>query len=159
MTTLRRQSFHENRVFRTLTPLAAVLLMIVCVSGLFIYPFLSSAASYDSAAGALARQLLTAALAAAAAALIPALAMSYVREDFSISLTLALSWAAAVIASLIAMLALRISPLGEMHGSGVLNLMFSLLLGSVLSVAPALLATGVCILRRIIVNLLASRKR
>ena len=159
MTNPGKRSFYENRIVRMLAPMAAALLLVVCISGLFIYPFLFSAAGFDSAAGALSRQLLTTALVAMVAALIPALAMSFVKEDFSISLTLAMSWVVAVVASWIAMLVLRISPLGEMNGSGVLNVMFSVLIGSVLSVAPALIATGVCILRRIISNLIAKKKR
>ncbi|MBE5797394.1 MAG: hypothetical protein E7327_08465 [Clostridiales bacterium] len=159
MTNPGKRSFYENHIVRMLAPMAAALLLVVCISGLFIYPFLFSAAGYDSAAGALSRQLLTAALAAQIAALVPALALSFVREDFSISQTLALSWIAAVVGCWAAMLILRISPLGSMNGSGVLNVMFSVLIGSVLSVAPALIATGVCILRRIISNLIAKKKR
>lgn len=158
MSASKGSSFYENRVVRMLTPMAAALLLVVCVSGLFIYPFLFSAAGYASAVGDLARQLLTTALIALIAALVPALGMSFVQNDFSISLTLALSWIVAVIACWAAMLLMHISPLGDLNGSGILNVMFSVLIGSVLSVAPALLATGVCILRRIIANLIAGRK-
>lgn len=159
MSNPKRSSFYDNRVVRMLMPLAAALLLVVFVSGLFIYPFLFSAASYDTPTGTLSQQLLITALVSLLAALVPALAMSFAREEFSISLTLALSWVVAVVASWVAMLILRISPLGGLNGSGVLNVMFSVLIGSVLSVAPAIIATGVCILRRIIANLLASKKR
>lgn len=151
--------FYENRVVQVLTPLAAALLLVVFVSGLFIYPFLFSASTIDSTpVGKLADQLLITALAAQLASLVPALLMSLVKEDFSISLTLVLSWIVAVVASWIAMFVQQISPLGGLNGSGVLNVMFSVLIGSVLSVAPALLATGVCIARRIIANLIAKKR-
>lgn len=155
----KRSAFYENRVVRMLMPMAVALLLVVCISGLCIYPFLFSAAGYASTVGNLARQLLITALVALISALVPALLMSFVRENFSISTTLALSWVVAVVASWIAMLIQRISPLGDVYGSGILNVMFSVLIGSVLSVAPALLATGVCIARRIIANLIAGRKQ
>lgn len=155
-----KQAFYESRVVRTLTPLAAALLLVVFIAGLFIYPFLFSAAAISTTPeGQLANQLLITALAALLASLIPAIAMSFVREDFSISMTLVLSWIAAVIASWVAMLVLQLSPLREMSHSGVLNVTFCVLIGSVLSVAPALLATGVCIARRIIANLIAGRTK
>lgn len=160
MSSPAKRSFYESRVVKTLTPLAAALLLVVFVSGLFIYPFLFSAAAVGSTdVSPLASQLLITALAAMLAALVPAVLMSFVKEDFSISLTLVVSWIVAVVASWIAMLAQHVSPLGELSGSGVLNVMFSVLIGSVLSVAPALIATGVCIARRIIANLIAGKAK
>ena len=154
-----KHSFYENRVVKLLMPLAGALLLVVLVSGLFIYPFLFSAAGYDTAAGQLAGKLLITALVSLIVSLVPALLMSFVKEDFSISLTLVASWLAAVVASWIAMFVQQISPLGSMDGAAVLNVMFTALIGSVLSVMPALLATGVCILRRIAANLIAGKSR
>lgn len=156
MKPIRKCVCSDSRVARALAPLAAALLGIVCISGVFIYPFLFSAASYASSVGQLAGKLLITALAAQMAALVPAMICSFARQDFSISLTLVTSLSAAIFVSWLSMLLLQISPLDGVGGfcGGVLNVMFTALIGSILSVVPALIATAVCILRRIIANLL-----
>ena len=55
---------------------------------------------------------------------------------------------------------MREEVLGGIGGfsGGVLNVMFTALIGSVLSVAPALAATFICVLRRIIANLIAGKR-
>lgn len=161
MTFHKKHAFRDSRVVRALTPLAVALLAVVCISGIFIYPFLFSAASHaSSAVGQLAGKLLITALVAQIAALVPAMLCSFTEKDFSISLTLALSLSAAVFFSWLSMLIQQISPLGGIGGfsGGVLNVMFTALIGSVLSVAPALVATFICVLRRIIANLIAGKR-
>ncbi|MBQ7848667.1 MAG: hypothetical protein IJ343_02955 [Clostridia bacterium] len=161
MTYHKKHTFYDSRVVKALTPLAVALLAVVCISGIFIYPFLISAASHaSSAVGQLAGKLLITALVAQIAALVPAMLCSFTTKDFSISLTLVLSLSAAVFFSWLAMLIQQISPLGGIGGfsGGVLNVMFTALIGSVLSVGPALLATFICVLRRVIANLISGKK-
>ena len=151
----------DHRLIRVMTPLAAALLLIVGMAGIFIYPFLFSAAGVGTGVVSdLAGKLLITALAALLGALIPAVVMIFKREDFSISVTLVLSMTAAVAFSWLAMLIQRISPLGGIGGfsGGVLNVMFTALIGSVLSVAPALLATLICVLCRVIIGLIDEKK-
>ena len=161
MTQPAARRFLDTRVIRAVTPLALALLLLVVISGVFIYPFLISTATLGSSElSALAGKLLITALAAFIGALVPAMICSFAKEDFSILLTLIYSLTAAVMCSWLAMLLQRIL-IGDIGGfaGAVLNLTLSALVGSVLSVVPALLATGVCILRRIIVNLIAQRAR
>lgn len=161
MTQPAARRFLDTRVIRAVTPLALALLLLVVISGVFIYPFLISTATLGSSElSTLAGKLLITALAAFIGALVPAMICSFAKEDFSILLTLIYSLTAAVMCSWLAMLLQRIL-IGDIGGfaGAVLNLTLSALVGSVLSVVPALLATGVCILRRIIVNLIAQRAR
>ena len=151
----------DSRLLRALRPLGVALLAVVCISGIFIYPFLFSAASFSDAVGNLASRLLITALVVLAAALVPAILMSFTRDDFSISLTFIVSLTAAVFFSWITMFILQISPLGGIgsFSGAVLNVMLTALIGAVLSILPALLSTAVCVLRRIIAGLLAQRRR
>ena len=152
----------RNHLFRALMPLSAALLLVVCVSGVFIYPFLFSVAGVGTGVvSELAGKLLITALVSLCGALIPAMIMSFNRDKFSISITLVLSLTVAVAFSWLSMLIQRISPLGGIGGfsGGVLNVMFTALIGTVPSVAPALLATLACVLRRIISGLMAKKKR
>ena len=151
-----------NPLVRAVTPLAAALLAVVCLSGICIYPVLFSAAGIDTGATSeLASKLLVTAFVALLGALIPAGFMSFREKDFSISLTLVLSLTGAVFFSWLTMLIQRISPLASIGGffGGVLNVMITALIGSVLSVMPALLATLLCVLRRIIARMLTEKKR
>ena len=155
----KKPSLTENRILKALMPLAAALLAIVCLSGVFIYPYLFHANGISGPAGQLAEKLLVTALVAQIAALIPAVLMSFTRDDFSISLTYIVSLTAAVFFSWIAMVFQKISPIATSNFSGgVLNVMFTALIGTVLSIIPAATATGVCILRRIIGNLIDARR-
>lgn len=155
----KKSSLTENRILKALMPLAAALLAIVCLSGVFIYPYLFHANSISGPAGQLAEKLLVTALVAQIAALIPAVMMSFTRDDFSISLTYIVSLTAAVFFSWIAMVFQKISPIVTSNFSGgVLNVMLTALIGTVLSIIPAAIATGVCILRRIIGNLIDTRR-
>lgn len=150
----------DTRVIKAVTPLALALLLLVTISGVFIYPFLFSAASLGSTEmSALAGKLLITALVATIGALIPAAITSFARENFSITYTLVLSLTAAVLFSWVAMLAQQVL-IGDISGfsGAVLNLTLSALVGSVLSVVPALLATFLCVLRRIIAKLISERQ-
>lgn len=150
----------DARVIKAVTPLALALLLLVAVSGVFIYPFLFSAAGLGSSElSALAGKLLITALVALVGALIPAAFTSFAKENFSITYTLVLSLTGAVFFSWIAMLAQQII-IGDIGGfsGAVLNITLSALVGSVLSVVPALLATLLCVLRRIIASLIAEKK-
>ena len=152
----------DSRVVRAMMPLAAALLLVVCISGIFIYPFLFSAADVGTGTVSdLASKLLITALVAQIGALIPALITSFTRERYSISLTLVSSLTAAVFFSWLSMLFQQISPLGGIGGfsGGVLNVMFTALIGSVLSVVPALLATLVSVARRVVAGLIAEKKQ
>lgn len=152
----------DSRVVRAMMPLAAALLLVVCISGIFIYPFLFSAAGVGTGTVSdLASKLLITALVAQIGALIPALITSFTRERYSISLTLVSSLTAAVFFSWLSMLIQQISPLGGIGGfsGGVLNVMFTALIGSVLSVVPALLATLVSVARRVVAGLIAEKKQ
>lgn len=160
MANSHKPNLQDVRVIKAVTPLALALLLLVIISGVFIYPFLFSAAALGSAEmSALAGKLLITALIATVGALIPAAFTSFARENFSISLTLVLSLTGAVFFSWIAMLAQRviIGDIGGFSGT-VLNITLSALVGSVLSVMPALLATFLCVLRRVIANLIAEKK-
>lgn len=160
MASNRKSTLRDARVVKAITPLALALLLLVVISGIFIYPFLFSAASLGSSEmSALAGKLLVTALIATIGALIPAAFTSFARENFSISLTLVLSLSGAVFFSWIAMLAQKVI-IGEIGGfsGAVLNITLSALVGSVLSVVPALLATFLCVLRRIIARLIAEKK-
>lgn len=157
-----KSKFSDNRLVKAMTPLAAALLLVVCISGVFIYPFLFSAAGVGTGTVSdLASKLLITALVAQIGALIPALITSFTRERYSITLTLVLSLTAAVFFSWLSMLFQQISPLGGIGGfsGGVLNVMFTALIGSVLSVVPALVATFVSIARRVIARLINDRKQ
>ena len=156
----RKTSLMDARVIKAVTPLALALLLLVVISGIFIYPFLFSAASLGSSdLSALAGKLLVTALVATIGALIPAAITSFTKENFSISLTLVLSLSTAVFFSWVAMLAQRVI-IGDIGGfsGAVLNVTLSALVGSVLSVMPALLATLLCVLRRIIAGLIAEKQ-
>ncbi len=155
-----KTSLMENRVIKAVTPLALALLLLILVSGVFIYPFLFSAASLGSSEMAvLADKLLLTALVAMIGALIPAAITSFARERFSITYTLVLSLSGAVFFSWVAMLAQQVI-IGDIAGfsGAVLNITLSALVGSVLSVVPAVLATLLCVLRRIIAALIAEKK-
>ena len=72
---------------------------------------------------------------------------------------LIVSLTAAVFFSWIAMVFQKISPIATSNFSGgVLNVMLTALIGTVLSIIPAAIATGICILRRIIGNLIDARR-
>ena len=155
-----KPTLQDVRVIRAITPLALALLLLVVISGVFIYPFLFSAAALGSTEmSALAGKLLVTALIATIGALIPAAFTSFAKENFSISLTLVLSLTGAVFFSWIAMLVQKVI-IGDIGGfsGAVLNVTLSALVGSVLSVMPALLATFLCVLRRIIAHLIAEKK-
>lgn len=150
----------DSRIVRAVTPLALALLLLIAVSGVFIYPYLFHISSLGSPEMSdLASKLLITALVATIGALIPAAITSFTRENFSITYTLVLSLTGAVFFSWIAMLFQQviIGDIGGFTGS-VLNITLSALVGSVLSVVPALLATCLCVLRRIIAALIAERK-
>lgn len=152
--------FLDSRVVRAFTPLSLVLLLLVAVSGVFIYPFLFSAGSLGaSGLAALADKLLITALVAQIGALVPAVYFSFDKEKFSILLTLVVSLSFAVVCSWGAMIFQQVL-IGEIGGfsGAVLNVTLSAVVGSVLSFAPALLATFVCILLRITSSLIARRK-
>lgn len=156
-----KTKFLDTRVIRAVTPLALALLLLVAVSGVFIYPCLFHISSLGNPdMSALAGKLFITALVATVGALIPAAYTSFIRENFSISLTLVLSLTGAVFFSWIAMLVQQVIIGGDIGGfSGtVLNITLSALVGSVLSVVPALLATFLCVLRRIIAGLIAEKK-
>lgn len=155
-----KPTLQDVRVIRAITPLALALLLLVVISGVFIYPFLFSAAALGSTEmSALAGKLLVTALIATIGALIPAAFTSFAKENFSISLTLVLSLTGAVFFSWIAMLVQKVI-IGDIGGfsGAVLNVTLSALVGSVLSVMPALLATFLCVLRRVIAHLIAEKK-
>lgn len=153
-------NFLNARAVRAATPLALALLLLIAVSSVFIYPYLFHISSLGSPEMSdLANQLLITALVATIGALIPAAISSFSRVNFSISYTLVLSLSCAVFFSWIAMLfqQILISDVGGFSGA-VLNITFSALVGLVLSVAPALLATLLCVLRRIIAGLIAEKR-
>lgn len=160
MTTCNTHPFYDSRAAKAIMPLALTLLATVCIAGVCIYPILFSAASHASSVGQLAGKLLITALAAQIAALVPAAICSFKEENFSISMTLVLSLTAAVFVSWLAMLIQQIAPMSSICGlfGSLLNVMCTALIGSVLSVFPAMLATFLCILRRVIVNLIASMR-
>lgn len=150
----------DNRIIKAVTPLALALLLLIAVSGVFIYPFLFSTASLGSGElRQLAGKLLITALVALIGALIPAAFTSFAREGFSITYTLVLSLSCAVFFSWLAMLFQQVV-IGDVGGfSGVvLNMTLSALIGAILSIVPTLIATGLCVLRRVIVHLIASRR-
>ena len=155
-----RTKFLDTRVIKAVTPLALALLLLVAISGVFIYPFLFSAAGLGSTElSEMASDLLITALVALGGALVPAVVFSFDKEKFSILLALVVCLTAAVVCSWIAMLAQQviIGDIGGLSGA-VLNLTISALVGSVLSIMPALLATFICIVIRIVRSLIAQRK-
>lgn len=155
----KKPSLYENRLLKALMPLAAALLAIVCLSGVFIYPYLFHASGISGPTGTLADKLLVTALVAQITGLIAAVLMSFTRDDFSISLTFIVTLTAAVFFSWIAMVFQKISPIvTSSFSGGVLNVMLTALIGTVLSIVPSAIATGVCILRRIIGNLIDGRR-
>ena len=159
MAKTEKQTFMDSRVIKAVTPLALCLLLLIAISGVFIYPFLFSASGLGSPElSALAGELLITALLATVGALIPAAITSFAKENFSITLTLVLSLTCAVFFSWVAMLfqGVIIGEIGGFSGA-VLNVTLSALVGSVLSVMPALLATFLCVVRRIIANYIAQK--
>ena len=160
MSKAEKTKFLDTRVIRAVTPLALALLLLIAVSGVFIYPYLFHISSLGSAEmSALAGKLFVTALVATVGALIPAAITSFSRENFSITYTLVLSLTGAVFFSWIAMLFQQviIGDIGGFAGT-VMNITLSALVGSVLSVVPTLLATFLCVLRRIIAGLIAEKK-
>lgn len=150
----------DSRIIKAVTPLALALLLLIVVSGIFIYPFLFSTATLGSGElRLLASKLLITALVALIGALIPAAITSFAQESFSITYTLVLSLSCAVFFSWLAMLFQQVV-IGDIGGfaGAVLNITLSALVGSVLSVMPALIATGLCVLRRVIASLITSRQ-
>ena len=155
----KKSGLTESRILKALMPLAAALLAVVCLSGIFIYPYLFHANGISGPTGQLAEKLLVTALVAQIASLIPAVLMSFTRDEFSIGLTYIISLTSAVFFSWIAMVFQKISPIVTSNFSGgILNVMFTALIGTVLSIIPAAIATGVCILRRIIGNLIDAKR-
>ena len=156
----RKSNILDSRIIKALTPLALALLLLITISGVFIYPFLFSTLSLGSPEmSALAGKLLITALVALVGALIPAAFTTFAKENFSIIYTLVLSLTGAVFFSWIGMLVQQVI-IGDIGGfsGGVLNITLSALVGSVLSVVPALLATFLCVLRRIIAHLIEEKK-
>lgn len=156
----QKSTFLDARIIKAITPLALALLLLIAVSGVFIYPFIFSARGLGSSdMSVLADKLLITALVALLGALIPAAFTSFAKENFSITYTLVLSLTGAVFFSWIAMLAQQVI-IGDIGGfsGAVLSITLSALVGSVLSVVPALLATLLCVLRRIIASLIAEKK-
>ena len=157
MSNTESTKFMESRVIKALTPLALALLLLVAVFGVFIYPFLFSALGNDGLS-ALAGKLLITALVSTIGALIPAAYTSFSQDNFSITYTLAVSLTTAVFFSWVAMIVQQVI-IGDIGGfsGAILNITLSALVGSVLSVVPALLATFLCVLCRIIARLIAEK--